>query len=461
MDISTYKNRRGELMKALGKGLILLSSNHHLPRNYKGNPLPFRQDSNFLYFTGINMPALYCLLDCDSGREYLAGDEPTVEDAIWSGPQKCLKDHAAAGAILEVMSPGQLSENLKKAGQQKRGLHYLPPYTAERKMALKRLLEISAEEIEGRASVELIKAVIALRSVKTDEEVAEIEDALDGTTGPMHIMAMKMAKEGIHEYEIVAEMYRIAKAKNLDFAYQVICSVRGETLHNEDHHNVLKRNQLLLVDAGTESRNHYAADITRTTPVGGKFSARQREIYDIVLKTQQESIKMIRSGIKYRDVHIAASGIIADGLKQIGIMKGNTEEAVNAGAHALFFPHGLGHMLGLDVHDMEDLGENYVGYSDTIKRSSQFGTAYLRLAKELREGYVLTVEPGIYFIPVLIELWKKEKRFKEFINYELIKGYYDFGGIRIEDNILVTKTGYRILGKPIPKHPDEIEKLTS
>ena len=276
----------------------------------------------------------------------------------------------------------------------------------------------------------------------------------------MHILAMKMAREGVFEREIVAEMFRMAKAKDLEFAYGVICSVRGETLHNESHSNQLVKGQLLLVDAGVESPMHYASDITRTSPVGGKFTVRQREIYELVLSAQMESIKSIKPGVRYRDIHLQAAHIIAEGLKDLGLMKGNCKEAVDAGAHALFFPHGLGHMMGLDVHDMEDLGEEYVGYRDGLERSSKFGTAYLRLARELETGFVLTVEPGIYFIPSLIKKWAGEKKYTEYINYLKLDSYLDFGGIRIEDNVLVTPEGCRILGDHIPKYADEVEAVS-
>jgi Xaa-Pro aminopeptidase len=275
----------------------------------------------------------------------------------------------------------------------------------------------------------------------------------------MHIQAMKMAREGVYEYEIVAELFKIAKAKNMEFAYQVICSVRGETLHNESHGNVLQQDQLLLVDAGVESPHHYSSDITRTTPVGGRFTSQQKEIYDLVLNAQLAAIAEIKPGKAYRDIHLLVAQIITQGLKEIGIMKGDTDLAVREGAHALFFPHGLGHMMGLDVHDMEDLGENYVGYSEKLKRSEQFGTAYLRFAKAPEPGYVLTVEPGIYFIPQLIGKWKSDNLHRDFIAYDFLEKYFNFGGVRIEDNILVTPSGNRILGKPIPKTPEEIEQL--
>lgn len=459
MNKETYQNRRRKLSVSIGRGIILIVSNQQIARNYKANPLPFRQDSSFLYYTGIDIPGTICLIDCDSGEEILGGYDPTIEDAIWSGPQKRLNEIANNAGIQKSLSLENFSEILELAQGKKRIVHYLPPYSAERKLKLSNLLNKKIEEIDSGFSLRLVKAIINQRSIKTDDEVKEIEEALNQVTRPMHLLAMKLAKEGVYEHEIVAKIYESAKAKNLEFAYPVICSVRGETLHNESHRNILKKDQLLLVDAGVESRLHYASDITRTTPVGGKFTSRQREIYDIVLQAQLESIASIKPGVRYLDVHMQAAKIITEGLIKLGIMKGNCEEAVNSGAHALFFPHGLGHMMGLDVHDMEDLGEAYIGYREGLERSSQFGTAYLRLAKELETGFVITVEPGIYFIPTLIEQWESERRFDQFINYSQLKAYHNFGGIRIEDNILVTSKAYKVLGEPIAKTTDEIEAI--
>ena len=452
-----YKKRRAELINSVGDGIILLCSNVLLARNYKGNPLPFRQDSTFLYYTGLEYPHMMALLDADSGDEILIGNEPGIEDAIWSGPQKSLGERADNAGFKQHYSYAWLTDYLNKA--RKRRVHFLPAYTAERKLLLATILHISPDQVEQAYSVPLIKSVIKQRSIKSTDEVNEIEMALDQVTGPMHIQCMKMAREGTYEHELVAEMLRSAKAKDMEFAYNIICSVRGETLHNEQHHNQLKSGQLVLIDAGVESKMHYASDITRTTPVNGKFTSQQKDIYALVLKAQLEAIEMIKPGIAYKQIHLHTAKIIAEGLIQLGIMKGNADEAVNAGAHALFFPHGLGHMIGLDVHDMEDLGEDYVGYGEETERSGQFGLAYLRLVRKLNEGFVLTVEPGIYFIPALIAKWRKEKHCKEYIEFSKLDQYTDFGGIRIEDNILVTESGYRILGNPIPKAVDEIENI--
>jgi Xaa-Pro dipeptidase len=459
MDATEYKQRRKILSEKIGRGIILLATNKHLPRNYPGNVLPFRQDSSFLYYTGLESPGLFCIIDCDSGEEILFGNEPTIEDTIWSGSMESLSELARNSAIQNNRSIEELAAYLSLNVKKSRPVHYLPPYTSNRLNELSTLLNKNSDLVTKEVSDDLKRAVVEQRIYKTEKEIQEIENALDSATGPMHIKAMQLAKAGVYEFEIVAELFRLAKKKNLEMAYPVICSVRGEILHNESHANILKTGQLLLIDAGAESRLHYASDITRTVPVDGIFSSRQKEIYEIVLTAQLQAINSIKPDVTYREIHISAALNMAEGLKEIGLMKGNMEEAVEAGAHALFFPHGLGHMLGLDVHDMEDLGENLVGYADAVERSKQFGTAYLRLARKLQPGFVLTVEPGIYFIPNLIHQWETEQKFHAFIAYNRVKEYIDFGGIRIEDNVLVTSSGARVLGKAIPKAVDEIERL--
>ena len=357
--------------------------------------------------------------------------------------------------MAQTAALNDLSAALQEALQKGRTVHFLPPYRPETLLKLGKLLGIKPEEAKAKASLALLKGVVAQRSAKSDEEVGEIETALK-TTAKMYDAAMRMAQPGIWEKDIAGRVDGLAITGGVGTAFPTILTRNGQILHNHEHANRLKKGDLLVVDAGAESPLHYAADITRTIPIGGKFSGRQLEVYDIVLASQEAAIKAIRPGIKYRDIHLQTARIIAGGLKGIGLMKGDIEEAVLQGAHALFFPHGLGHMLGLDVHDMEDLGEQYVGYDETIQRSQQFGLAYLRMAKDLRPGYVMTVEPGIYFIPALIDLWRTEGKFLDFIAYDKLESYRDFGGIRIEDDVLVTKDGRRVLGRPIPKKPDKI-----
>jgi Xaa-Pro aminopeptidase len=310
------------------------------------------------------------------------------------------------------------------------------------------------------ASKEFIQAVVAQRNVKIPEEIGQMELAHE-VTYDMYIAAMKMAKSGVYEYEIVGKMDGIISASDCHVAFPIILTKNGQILHNHYHGNKLEQGNLLVMDSGSESPMNYASDITRTVPVGGKFTQKQKQIYEIVLQAQETAIQSIKPGTMFKDIHLQSASVIASGLKDVGLMKGDVDAAVQAGAHALFFPHGLGHMIGLDVHDMEDLGEDYVGYDQTVERSSQFGLAYLRLAKKLEPGNVVTVEPGIYFIPALIDQWASENKFDQFIDYTKVAEYRDFGGIRIEDDILVTQDGSQVLGKPIPKTVEEVEEITA
>jgi Xaa-Pro aminopeptidase len=346
---------------------------------------------------------------------------------------------------------------IKDAQSKGRKIHFLPPYRGKNVLLLQKLLNKSQDEIREMVSAELIKGVVKLRSVKEEVEIKEIEEAME-TAYEMHTMAMKMAKPGVIEREISGTIEGIAMAKGTGVSFPIILSINGETLHNHYHGNTLVTGRMMVTDAGAESLLHYASDITRTVPVGGRFDQRQKDIYEIVLKANVEAIEMIKPGLTYKSIHLSAARIIGEGLKALGLMKGDINEAVNQGAHALFFPHGLGHMMGLDVHDMEGLGENNVGYDDEVQRSDQFGLAFLRLGKRLARGYVLTVEPGIYFIPALIDKWRSEGKFTDFINYDKVGAYRDFGGIRIEDDVLVTTDGHKILGQPIPKTVKEIEE---
>ncbi len=450
----TYLKRRKILVEELAnKGILLLFGNIEVPRNYKSNPFRFRQDSNFLYYIGIDQPNMAATIDTTSGEVVLYGVDLTAEDTIWIGDQPKLSEWAAKSGIDKVRDINTLSYHLQRA----KNLKYLPPYPADRRNYLAKLYFKTAPEVENDYSIEFIQAVVKQRSIKSDEEVAQIEDSLNRATSKLHIEAMKMSLPGEYEYRIAGAIESIMLKNLCTPAYNTICSVRGEILHNLNSHNQLQKGQLLLVDAGAENEMHYASDITRTTPVGGRFSQQQKEIYQIVLEAQNKSIQGLKPGITYKSLHLNAAKIIAQGLIDLGLISGGVEDVVQAGAHALFFPHGLGHMIGLDVHDMEDLGEDNVGYNQNIVRSEQFGTAYLRLGRELLPGFVVTVEPGIYFIPQLIQKWRHERRFVKMINYTKLEDYMNFGGIRIEDNILITKENYRILGAPIPKGIDEIE----
>jgi Xaa-Pro aminopeptidase len=353
----------------------------------------------------------------------------------------------------------KLSAFLIDAVKKGQTIHILPTYRGDTVIQIADLLNINHNKVKELVSEELIKAVVSLREIKDGYEIAEIENAVD-VAYDMHTTSMKMAMPGIVEQEIAGRIEGISLSGGGPVSFPIILSVHGETLHNHHHNNILQTGQMMVTDAGAETLMNYVSDITRTVPVGGKFNQRQKEIYEIALKANTEVIKQSKPGILYRDMHFLAAKTIASGLKDLGLMKGDIDEAVQQGAHALFMPHGLGHQMGLDVHDMEGFGEDYVGYDDEIKRSEQFGLAFLRFAKKLKKGLVLTDEPGIYFIPALIDLWKSENKFADFINYEKLESYKDFGGIRIEDDLLITDTGCRVLGKPIPKTVAEIESTT-
>lgn len=454
----TYHQRRQQLVAQLDKGLILLLGNEESPKNYTDNTYRFRQDSNFIYFAGHHKPHLAAIIDVEAGTTTLYGNEPDIEHIIWMGYLPSLRELADQVKAEATAPYEQLAGDLKAAKAKGRPIHFLPPYRADNKIKMHRWLDLPIDELQGAASVELIRAVVNLASIKSAEEITEIEKAVT-ISGAMHEAAMKAARPGMKEAELAGIVEGIALANDGDVAYPVILSVDGQILHNHYHGNTLEEGRLVLVDAGAETAGHYAGDITRTFPVAKTFSAQQKEIYEIVLKAEVDSIAQSTVGTRYLDVHLGAAKIIAGGLKDLGLMKGDLDEAVAQGAHALFFPHGLGHMIGLDVHDMEDLGEQYVGYTDSLSRSEQFGLRSLRLARALEPGFVLTVEPGIYFIPQLIQLWESEGKFKDFINYDKLTDYLGFGGIRIEDNILVTPDGPRILGNPIAKTIDEVEAL--
>jgi Xaa-Pro aminopeptidase len=456
-DKKVYIERRNRLRSQLQSGLILILGNPETAMNYPANTYPFRQDSNFLYFFGLDHPDLAGVMDIDANRDYLFGNDVTLDDIIWMGPQPLLRDRAKEAGINDTAPFDKLAVFLRNAIKAGRHIHFLPPYRGEHTLLIKQLLGIHTAHVKDYISEGLIRGIVDLRSIKDSGEIAEIESALE-VTWHMYITAMKMVMPGVTERDIAGTIEGISLAKSGMVAFPIILSINGQTLHNHLHGNTLVKDKILVIDAGTESFLHYASDITRSIPVGGVFNQRQKAIYEIVLSANTKSIAAIKPGIPYKDIHLLAARIITEGLRDLGIMKGDTDEAVAAGAHALFFPHGLGHMMGLDVHDMEGLGENYVGYDHTVTRSEQFGLAFLRLARKLQPGFVLTVEPGIYFIPELIDQWKKANKFMDFINYDKINEFMDIGGIRIEDDVVVTPAGHRVLGKPIPKRVEEIEK---
>ncbi|MDD5693746.1 MAG: aminopeptidase P family protein [Bacteroidales bacterium] len=450
-----YISRRKQLRARIRSGIILIPGNTEAAMNYPANTYHFRQDSNFLYYFGLDHPDLIGVIDVDRNEEFIFGNDTDMEDIIWMGPQPTMKERAAEVGIDHTDSFWKVIDVLAPAVKSGRKIHFLPTYRGEQVILLHKLLGLIHSRVNDYASPDLVRAVVEMRSVKDRYEVTEIEKAVD-IAYDMFTTAMKMAHPGVYEREIVGVMEGISVAGGRPVSFPIILSINGQTLHNHKHDNRLITNRMLVMDAGSESEMHYASDITRTVPVGGKFSAKQKEIYQIVLKANLNAIEAMKPGVSFKEVHLLAARTIAQGLKDIGLMKGNVGEAVAAGAHALFFPHGLGHMLGLDVHDMEGLGENNVGYDHTVQRSEQFGLAYLRMAKILIPGFVLTIEPGIYFIPELIDQWKKENRFPDFIHYEKLAEYMDIGGVRIEDDVLVTPEGHKVLGRPIPKTVNEI-----
>ena len=452
----TYIQRRDLLTRQVGSGLILLLGHDESPINYGNNTYPFRQDSTFLYFIGLDAPGLAAVLDVDDGTACAFGDDPTVEQTVWTGPRPTLADQAAQVGISKTAPSARLQSVIEKAHGQGRRLHILPPCRAEHVLRLQELLGVGPQAIKPLVSEPLIRAVVAQRSIKDDQEIAQIESAIQ-TSYHMHCLAMQLSRPGGYEKEVVGRIEAIPIGQGVLSAFSTIFSVRGEILHNPFHENLMRPGDLVVHDSGVESPLHYASDITRTIPVSGRFSQRQRDLYQIVLGAQERAIGAIRPGVEFRSIHRLACRVLLSGLKDLGLVRGDPDQAVEAGAHTLFFQCGLGHMLGLDVHDMEGLGEDYVGYTDTIKRNPAFGWRSLRMAKALEPGFVLTVEPGLYFIDALIDQWKTQGRCADFIDYAQVERFRGFGGIRIEDDVLVTTTGCRILGRPIPKTIEEVE----
>ena len=453
-----YVGRRARLMEKVGKGVILLLGNSEASCNYPSNTYKFRQDSSFLYFYGLNEPDMAALLDVESGEQILFGNDMDIDDIIWMGPQESVKEKAATIGIEKSEPMAALKGYVEKVVKAGRKVHFLPPYRNYNKILLNSLLDIPIVNLKAEASVELIKAVVDLRIIKDKYELEEIEKACN-IGYAMHLTAMKMAKLGMVEQQLYGIMEGIAYSQGAMTSFPTILSQNGETLHNHKHHQILTDGRMVVIDSGAETNMNYCSDFTRTFPSSGKFTQQQKEIYQIVSAANNLVIDLARPGVTYKEVHLAACRLIAQGLNNLGLMKGDVDEAVASGAHALFMPHGLGHNMGLDVHDMEDLGENYVGYDDTIQRSTQFGLASLRMGRMLQPGHVLTVEPGIYFIPALIDKWKAEGINKDFVNFEALDAYRTFGGIRLEDDIVITGNGCRLLGaKRLPITVEDVER---
>jgi Xaa-Pro aminopeptidase len=451
-----YRQRRNKIRAEVGDGIILWLGHIQQPRNYADNCYPFRQNSHFLYYTGLSKPDMAVLSLPEHDYDVLFYKPTSMDDIVWSGPEPSRIELARSAGIETVEDLDHLEEYLAKARSQGKKIHYLPPYQHSALFRLAQLLNVETGEVIANTSQPLMELVAKQRSIKSDVEIAEIEDALT-ISDRMHRACMAAAHPGMRESELAGIIQGIALSADRQQAYPPIVTVSGEVLHNHSYDGILANGHLLLNDSGAESPGCYASDITRTFPVSGHFTVEQAEVYQLVLRMQLGTIGMIKPGLSYREVHLAACRILAEGMRAMGLMKGNPSDAVDAGAHALFFPHGIGHMMGLDVHDMEDLGD-IVGYVKKEKRSGQFGLNFLRLSRPLEPGFVLTAEPGIYFIPALIERWQNERQHGEFINYDKVNQFIGFGGIRIEDNVLVTPAGTHVLGPGIPKTIPEIEE---
>ena len=454
---NTYVERRARLRQLVGHGLIVLMGNNESPMNYLSNTYKFRQDSSFLYFFGQHRDGLVGVIDADSGAETLLGDEIDIDDIVWYGEVTSVVQMAEECGVAHTAPMAALTEMVGQAQKAGRKVHFLPPYRHETMIRLHDLLGIHPSQQRDAASQELIQAVIQLRLVKSAEEIEELERAA-AIGYEMHTTAMRLCRPGVTEAYIGGVLDGIAASHGSMVSFQSIVSMHGEILHGYPSARPLEAGRLLLCDAGAETREHYCSDHTRTTPISGTFTQRQKDIYNIVVDCHDLALTHARPGVRWWDVHYDVCRLMTNRLKDLGLMKGDTEAAVQAGAHALFLPHGLGHAMGMDVHDMEGLGQTFVGYDEETRPSTQFGTASLRFARRLEEGHVVTDEPGIYFIPALIDLWRKEGTNAEFLCFDEIEKYKDFGGIRIEDDVLITKDGCRFLGeKRIPYHVDEVE----
>lgn len=456
----TYIQRQHELFKNVNSGIILLLGNDDSPMNYTDNPYRFRQDSSFLYYFGLSRPGLIALLDTSNGHIAIYGNDYTVEDFVWMGKQPTIHELATFCGVENTGNLAELGNRTNQAVIKKETIHFLPQYRPENVLKLMDLTRLSAPEIKTEASTEFIRAVVSQRNYKTPAEIVEIEKGVD-TTIDMHVTAMKIVKPGMSELDIVVEIEKIARATGGDISFPTIATINGQTLHNHYHGNTIKDGQLFLLDCGAETPMGYAGDLSSTFPVGQTFSSLQKEIYNLVLKSHHACVESLKPGVTFKEVHRAACITIAEGLKSLGLMKGDTESAVESGAHALFFPCGTGHMMGLDIHDMENLGEVIVGYGGEPK-SKQFGLKSLRLGRKLEPGFVLTIEPGIYFIPELTDQWRAENKFAEYLNYEEIDKFRNFGGIRNEENYLITADGKQLLGnKKKPMLIEDVEALIS
>lgn len=453
----TYINRRQVLKSKINSGIILIPGNEESPMNYKDNGFHFRQDSSFIYYFGLNVAGLTAIIDVDTGEEFIFGNDFTIEDIIWMGVLPSICEMSESVGIKNTGDNDHLHSFLLKAQKSDRKIHFLPTYRDEHKIKIFNWLGIHPKDVASAASLELSLAVISQRNYKTAEEIIEIEKAVNISVD-MHVKGMQMAKPGMMESEIAGAVEGIALAHDGHVSFPVIATINGQTLHNHHHGNILKSGDLFLLDAGAETPGYYAGDLSSTFPVDKKFTTVQKDIYQLSLNAHNHAISLLVPGRPFKEIHLETCKIITQGMKDFGLMKGNVEDAVTAGAHAMFFPCGLGHMMGLDIHDMEGLGEQFVGYDGEAK-SKQFGLKSLRLGRKLEPGFVLTIEPGIYFIPELIDKWKAENKFSEFLNYDKINKYRNFSGCRNEEDFVITESGAKLLGKPKPKSIADVENI--
>lgn len=456
---STYVERRNELKKLVGSGLIVLFGNNDSPANYPSNTYKFRQDSSFLYYFGLHRNGLVGVIDVDNDREYLVGDEIDIEDIVWYGSVTSVAEMAEMTGVARTAAMRELPAIVESAKAQGEEVHFLPPYRFDNQIQIMDLLGIHPSQQKAAASLKLIAAVVKMRTTKTEEEIAELERAAE-IGYEMHTTAMRLCRPGITEQYIGGMVDGIANAYGCMVSFQTIATQHGEVMHGNPSPAKLEAGRLMLVDAGAETNENYCSDNTRTTPVSGVFTQKQKDIYNIVVECHDHVLEVAKPGVKWWNVHFAVCRIITERLQQLGLMKGDVEESLKAGAHAMFLPHGLGHSMGMDVHDMEGLGQVYVGFDNEVRPSTQFGTNALRFGRRLQKGFVITDEPGIYFIPALIDDWKKNGTNAQFLNFDKIDEYRDFGGIRIEDDVLITDEGCRFIGsKRIPYHVEDVEEF--
>ncbi|EGQ16298.1 Xaa-Pro aminopeptidase [Prevotella dentalis DSM 3688] len=455
----TYVGRRAELKRLVGSGIIVMFGNNESPANFPNNGYyPFRQDSSFLYYFGQKRDGLVGVIDIDQDRETLLGDDISIDDIVWYGSVDSVADMAAQVGVTHSAPMKTLKTICNDAMRNKRQIHFLPPYRADIKIQIFDLLGIHPNQQKESASMQLIRAVVKMRSVKTAEEIAELERAA-AIGYKMHTTAMRLIRPGVTEKYVSGQVDGVAHSYGSMVSFPTIFSQHGEIMHGNPSMAPLESGRLALCDAGAETMEHYCSDNTRTCPVSGKFTQRQLEIYSIVEDCHDHALEVARPGVKYADVHFSVCRLMFDRLKELGLAKGDTEEAVRAGAHAMFLPHGLGHMMGMDVHDMESFDQINVGFDEETRPNlEQFGTNCLRMGRRLEEGFVVTDEPGIYFIPALIDEWRASGHCAEFLNFDRLKTYKDFGGIRIEDDLLITADGCRFIGQDrIPYHPKDVE----